>query len=67
MKTNDEILNQLYISANDLQTLIQPMGRTTAIKYIKEIQEEMKEKGLYVPNTRTKLALTKLVRKRFGI
>ena len=67
MKSNDEILNQLYISANDLQILIQPMGRTTAIKYIKEIQEEMKEKGLYVPNTRTKLALTKLVRKRFGI
>lgn len=67
MKTNDEILNQLYISASDLQILIQPMGRTTAIKYIKEIQEEMKEKGLFIPNTKTKLALTKLVRKRFGI
>ena len=37
MKTTDEILNQLYISASDLQILIQPMGRTTAIKYIKEI------------------------------
>ena len=67
MKSNDEILNQLYISASDLQILIQPMGRTTAIKYIKEIQEEMKEKGLFIPNTKTKLALTKLVRKRFGI
>lgn len=67
MKTNEEILNQLYISASDLQKLIQPMGRATAIKYIKEIQEDMKEKGLFVPNTKTKLALTKLVRKRFGI
>lgn len=67
MKTKENILDQLYISASDLQILIQPMGRTTAIKCIKEIQEEMKEKGLFIPNTKTKLALTKLVRKRFGI
>ena len=67
MKTKENILDQLYISASDLQILIQPMGRTTAIKYIKEIQDEMREKGLFIPNTKTKLALTKLVRKRFGI
>lgn len=66
MKTNEQILNQLYLSANDLQILI-PMGRTTAIKCIKDIQEEMKDKGLYIPETKTKLALTKLVRKKFGI
>jgi len=67
MKTKEEILNQLYISASDLQILIQPMCRTTAIKYIKDIQDEMKEKGLYVPKTKTKLALTKLVKRKFGI
>ena len=67
MKTNEEILNQLYISASDLQILIPLMCRTTAIKHINDIQQEMKDKGLYIPHTRTKLALTKLVRKRFGI
>lgn len=67
LEEKEKILNQPYISAKDLQKLIHPMCRTTAIKHIIQIQDEMKEKGLYIPETKTKLALTKLVRKRFGI
>lgn len=66
MKTKEEILEQLYVSAKDLKILIPTIGINGAKKAIKEIQEEMKEKGYFVPETKTLLALTKLVKKRFG-
>lgn len=65
-KTKDEILDQLYISAHDLQKLIPGITYANALAYIKSIQGEMKKKNLFVPNGQTKLALTKLVRKKFG-
>ena len=65
-KTKEELLNQLYLSATDLQQLIRGMSYCTALKYIKESREEMKEKGYFVPCGRMKVALTKIVRKKFG-
>lgn len=65
MKTKEEILNQLYISAEDLRVLI-PMGKVNAVKAINELQADMKKLGYYVPNTKKHLALTKLVRKKYG-
>lgn len=65
-KTNEEILEQLYISAYDLQKLIPGITYATALGYIKSIQEEMEKKKFSIPCGQTKLALTKLVRKKFG-
>lgn len=65
-KTKEEILNQLYVSAYDLRKLIPGMTYATAIKYIKLAQDEMREKNLLVPDGQTKLALTKIIRKKFG-
>lgn len=65
-KTKEEILNQLYVSAYDLQRLIPEITYATALSYIKSVQAEMKEKKLLVPKGQTKLALTKIIRKKFG-
>ena len=65
-KTKEELLNQLYLSATDLQQLIRGMSYSTALKYIKEFRVEMKEKGYFVPDGKLKVALTKIVRKKFG-
>jgi len=66
MKTQDEILNQKYITAKDIQKII-PVGYARALSYIEELREEMKEKNYFVPDGRTKVALTKLFIKKFGI
>ncbi len=65
-KTKEEILDQLYISAGDLKILIPEITYATALKYIKDVREEMKNKNIFLPVSKTKLALTKLVRKKFG-
>ena len=65
-KTKEEILEQLYLSAYDLQAIIPTMSYSTALECIKSIREEMKEKNLFVPPGQTKLALTKIIRKKFG-
>lgn len=65
-KTKEEILEQLYLSAYDLQILIPTMTYATALKYIKVARDEMKKKNLLVPEGQTKLALTKIIRKQFG-
>ena len=67
IKTRDEILRQDYVSAKDLRILIKGLGINKSVKYIKMIQEEMKSKNYFIPETKEKLALTKLVRKKFGI
>lgn len=65
-KTKEEILEQLYISAYDMQMLNPTMSYAQALSYIKEKRIEMKEKKLYVPTGKTKVALTKLVKKDCG-
>ena len=66
-KTREEVLQQDYMSASDLKILIPNIGIDTCREYIKMIQQEMKEKKYFVPESKTYLALTKLVRKKFGI
>ncbi len=65
MKTEEEIKKQTYISAEDLQ-VIMPIGYDLARAYIKDIRNEMREKGYFVPQGRKLLALTKLAKKKFG-
>ena len=67
MKTKEQVLNQAYITAKDLKILIPSLGINKCIEYIKILQNEMKEKGYFVPETTPYLALTKLARKKFGI
>ena len=66
IKTKDDVLNQLYVSAYDMQILNPKMTYANALKYIKEKREEMKKKNLYVPEGQTKVALTKLIKKDCG-
>lgn len=67
MKTQEEVLNQLYVTAKDLKILMPTVSLDKCSKYIEMIQAEMKEKKFFIPETKPRLALTKLVRKRFGI
>ncbi len=66
-KTKEEILNQLYISSKDLKILIPTYGIDKCRTIIKEVRDEMHEKKYYVPISKPKLALTRLVRKKLGI
>lgn len=65
-KTLEEIENQKYISANDLQILT---GFTymEALKVIQEIRVLMEEKNKYIPKGRKKLALLEVAKKFLGI
>lgn len=67
MKTKEEILNQLYLTANDLMILIPEIKYQRALDIINEIREEMVNKNYYLPISKKNLALTKLVRKKMGI
>lgn len=67
LKSKEEILNQPYMSAFDLKTLMPTVGIDKCRNYIKEIRQEMKENNYIVPESKTKLALTKLVKKKFGL
>ena len=67
MKTKEEILEQPYISPQDLKILMPTMGIENCRATINLIRDEMKDKGLFVPQTTPRLALTKLLKKRFGL
>lgn len=62
-----EILNQSYLTAKDLMVIIPKLSYKRALKYIDDFREEMEQKGYFVPEGRTKVALTKLVKKKFGL
>ena len=66
MKTREEILQQDYMSAKDLKILIPSLGINKCVQYIKAVQIEMMNKNYFIPETKECLALTKLVRKKFG-
>lgn len=66
-KTKEEILEQPYISPQDLKILIPTMGIDRCRNYIASIRAEMEQKGYYVPRTKPRLALTKMVKKKFGL
>ena len=66
MKTKEEILNSEYITAKDLKIIMPTLGINRCQNYISEIRKEMQEKKYIVPQTKPYLALTSLVKKRFG-
>lgn len=67
MKTTEEILKQQYVTATDLMIIIPNLGYNRALNFINEMREEMKQKGYFVPNNKTKVALTKIFKKKFGL
>lgn len=66
-KTVDEILKQQYVTATDLMIIIPNLGYNRALNFINEMREEMQQKGYFVPNSKTKVALTKIFKKKFGL
>lgn len=66
LKTNEKILNQMYLSAYDLKELIPEVGIDRCRGYINEVIDEMEEKKLMIPRGKKKLALTSLMKKKFG-
>lgn len=66
MKTTNQILEQKYMSANDLMKVIPNLTYDNAIKYINKAREEMIKENQFIPITRPKLALTSTIRKMFG-
>ena len=67
MKSNKEILDQIYISAEDLMQLIPGLKLYKARIYISEIIKEMEKQNMFIPKTKQRLASTKLVKKKLGI
>ena len=55
-----------YTNAKELQHEL-GISYQEALHIIIKVQEEMKEKGYYIPNTRKKLALRWMVNKKLGI
>lgn len=66
-KTPEEIKKQDYINACELQKLIPGLGYDSSLTIIKDIRKEMKDKKLFVPKVRPYVALTKFVKKKFGL
>ena len=67
MKTNEEILKQIYITANDLMQLIPGLKLYQARIFISEVIKEMEKQKMFIPKTRQRLASTILVKKKLGI
>ncbi|MBR6689713.1 MAG: hypothetical protein IKL65_00080 [Bacilli bacterium] len=63
----EDILNQQYLTAKDLMKIIPKLSYKRALEYIEETREEMSKKNYCVPDGRTKVALTKLIKKKFGL
>lgn len=66
-KNSSEILEQVYVSADDLEILMPSASYKQRLALIKEIRNEMQEKNLFVPAGRTLLASTKILKKKCGI
>ena len=56
-----------YMTATDLQKIIPNLTYDNSIKIINEAREIMKEKNYYIPITRPKVALIKIVYEMLGI
>ena len=66
-KNINQILEQQYLTAHDLMQIIPKISYVRALSYIDNARQEMEEKGYFVPEGRTKVALTKIIKKRFGL
>lgn len=67
IKDRNEILEQVYVSADDLEVLMPGVSYGQRLTLIKEIRNEMKQKNLYLPQGRTLVASTRLLKKKCGI
>lgn len=61
-----ELLQKQYLTPNELVEILR-IPYKTALRYANDIRQEMKTQGYLIPDTRNKLVLTKLVKKKFGI
>lgn len=66
-KTPDELLKQYYLTAEELTVIIPHLKIEKARVYIREVREQMKQLNYFVPESRPYEALTKLVKKKFGL
>ena len=66
-KTIKEILEQQYLSANDLIMVIPTLSYSSALKYIKRIRANMKKENYFIPESKTLIALTWMIKKDLGI
>ena len=67
MKTKEEILEQVYLSPQDIKKLVPSLGIDLCRQFIDQARAEMSEKGYFVPESKPKIALTKIVKKMMGI
>lgn len=58
---------KLYISAFDLREMIPNLTYDNAIKIINKAREIMKDRNYFIPTTRPKVALKKIVDEMLGI
>lgn len=66
MKTTDEILDQKYLSAKDIQ-VITGIGINASRDLVKKIKDISTQKGYYQPPVKKLICLTKEARKFLGI
>ena len=61
-----ELLKKQYLNPKELQFIL-GIPYKTALRYAHEIREQMKEENYFIPETRNKIVLTKLVKNKFGL
>lgn len=66
-KSIKDILDQQYVTVDDLRIVIPEMSYAEALKLIKSVRETMNSENYYVPECRKLLALTWMVKKKLGI
>ena len=66
-KSPEELLKQYYLTAEDLTIIIPHLKMIKAREYIKDIRKEMKELNYFIPEAKPYVALTKLIKKKFGL
>lgn len=65
-KTRDDILKQDYMSPQDLKIIMPTVSIGVCRNQINEARNEMEMKGLFVPKTKPRVALTSIVKKKCG-
>lgn len=66
MKTKQEILDQTYMTVRNLKQ-ITGLGLARCQCIMRELREEAREQGYYIPVERTILVPTKVVKKKFKL
>lgn len=59
-------MKEQYTNAKELQDVLH-ISYKSALEIIVDVREKMKEKGFLIPNSKTKLALTWMVKEKIGI